>query len=500
MGVYVTVIIYPKGYPARRRTKRRKPPVFTTLIIDTPTLGDRSYLVHDGKVAFVVDPQRDIDRVLDLLAEHGLQLRDVFETHIHNDYITGGLALARAVGATYHVNAADPVEFARHPISDGETVAVGDRMRVTAIATPGHTFTHLSYALTDALTDAGASDSGVGAGTRLSASGAVFSGGSLLYGATGRPDLLGAEHTHDLVRHQHASAHRLADVLPDGAAVFPTHGFGSFCSATQSDATASTIGDEKRSNPVLTLAENDWVDALLAGLDAWPAYYAHMAPGNLTGPSEPDLSPPALADPGELRARIEAGEWVVDLRHRTAFAAGHAPGSLNFGLEGPFATYLGWLISWGTPLTLLGETPEDVALAQRELARIGIDRPVAHATGGPGDWIGAEDSLASFPTATFRDLAQVRHHRDVVILDVRRAQEYAGGGIDGAVNIPLHDLPQRLGDVPPGEIWVHCAGGYRASIAASLLAGAGRHVVAVDDDFANVSPAGLPVAVPVPVS
>jgi hydroxyacylglutathione hydrolase len=464
---------------------------FAILTIDTASLGDRSYLVHDGEVAFVVDPQRDIDRVLDLLAEHAVRLTDVFETHIHNDYLTGGLALAQATGATYHVNAADPVAFVRHAIGDGETVSVGDRMRVTAIATPGHTYTHLSYALTDARHEGGAD---------LEASVAVFSGGSLLYGATGRPDLLGTEHTHDLVRHQHASAHRLAEVLPDAAAVFPTHGFGSFCSSTQSNATASTIGDEKRANPVLTLAENDWVDALLAGLDAWPAYYAHMAPGNLAGPSAPDLSPPALADPSELRGRIEAGEWVVDLRHRRAFAAGHAPGTLNFGLDGAFATYLGWLIAWGTPLTLLGETAEDVALAQRELVRIGIDRPVAHATGGPADWIGPDGAAASFPTATFRDLAHVRHHRDVVILDVRRAQEYAGGGIDGAVNIPLHELPRRVAEVPAGEIWVHCAGGYRASIAASVLTAAGRHVVAVDDDFANVPPAGLLVAETVPVS
>ena len=250
-------------------------------------------------------------------------------------------------------------------------------MRVTALATPGHTFTHLSYALTDAgSTDAAGLDRSVG----------VFSGGSLLYGATGRPDLLGAEHTDALVRHQHASAHRLADLLPDEAGVFPTHGFGSFCSATQSEATDSTIGQEKRTNPVLTQDEETYVRELLAGLGAWPAYYAHMAPANAAGPSEPDLSPPALADAAELRRRIEAGEWVVDLRNRTAFAAGHARGTLNFGLDGAFATYLGWLITWGTPVTLLGETPESVAEAQRELVRIGIDRPAAHATGSPEDW------------------------------------------------------------------------------------------------------------------
>ena len=143
-----------------------------------------------------------------------------------------------------------------------------------------------------------------------------------------------------------------------------------------------------------------------------------MAPANAAGPAEPDLTPPAVADAAELRRRIEAGEWVVDLRNRTAFAAGHVPGTLNFGLDGGFATYLGWLIPWGTPVTLLGATAEDVAEAQRELVRIGIDRPAAHAAGGPQDWTDGEPS--TFPTATFADLAQVRHHREVVVLDVRR--------------------------------------------------------------------------------
>ena len=165
----------------------------------------------------------------------------------------------------------------------------------------------------------------------------------------GRPDLLGQAHTHDLVHAQYASAHRLATELPDATEVFPTHGFGSFCSATQSDATDSTIGQEKRTNPVLTASEEIYVAELLAGLDVYPAYYAHMAPANSAGPSAPDLSMPALAQPAELRSRIEAGEWVVDLRNRTVFAAGHVPGTFNFGLDGGFATYLGWLIDWATP-------------------------------------------------------------------------------------------------------------------------------------------------------
>ncbi|WP_341924157.1 MBL fold metallo-hydrolase [Nocardioides psychrotolerans] len=444
--------------------------------IETPTLGDRSYLVHDGEVAFVVDPQRDIDRVLALLDEHGVRLTHVLETHIHNDYVTGGFALAAATSAAYVVNGADEVSFDRTPVDDGDVLEVGTRMRVTALATPGHTFTHLSYALRDT-----ANGTDVG----------VFSGGSLLFGATGRPDLLGPDHTDALVRHQHASAHRLADLLPDSAEVFPTHGFGSFCSATQSDATSSTIGQERDTNPVLTQDEEAYVRELLAGLGAWPAYYAHMAPANAAGPSAPDLSTPALADAVELRRRIEAGEWVVDLRNRTAFAAGHAPGTLNFGLDGGFATYVGWLIPWGTPLTLLGETAEHVAEAQRELVRIGIDRPAAHATGTPADWTAPGHDVASFATATFADLAQVRHHRPVVVLDVRRTEEHEEAAIQGAVNIPLHELWSRVDEVPSGEVWVHCAGGYRASVAASMLDAHGRSLVAIDDTFDNAETVGL---------
>src|SRR5690606_12256063 len=178
-----------------------------------------------------------------------------------------------------------------------------------------------------------------------------------------------------------------------------------------------------------------YVRELLDGLGAYPAYYAHMGPANAAGPDAPDLSPVQQADADELRRRIEAGEWVVDLRTRTAFAAGHAPGTFNFGLDGAFSTYLGWLIDWGTPVTLLGETAEDVAEAQRELVRIGIDRPAAQATGGPQRWAAGE--LASFPTATFAELADVLHHRDVVVLDVRRSDEHEQASIKGAVNIPI---------------------------------------------------------------
>jgi glyoxylase-like metal-dependent hydrolase (beta-lactamase superfamily II)/rhodanese-related sulfurtransferase len=450
------------------------------IAIDTPSLGDRSYLVHDGEHAVVIDPQRVIDRMTDVVAAHGLPITHVLETHIHNDYITGGFTLAQQTGATYAVNAADQVAYQRLPVRDGDVLEVGPRMQVRVLATPGHTFTHLAYVL--------AID---GRAT------AVFTGGSLLYGSTGRPDLLGARHAETLARHQYVSARRLVAELPAETHVYPTHGFGSFCAATQAQGPSSTLATEARVNPALTQAEEEYVAGLLAGLDAYPAYYAHMGPANAAGPGPVDLTPPHTADPVELRRRVKGGEWVVDLRHRTAFAAGHLPGTLNIALHDSFVTYLGWLIPWGTRVTLLGETAADVAAAQRDLVRIGIDRPAAAATGKPEDWAGGQD-LDSFPTATFDALAALinGHHEHPVVLDVRRNDERRHSYVDGTVHIPIHELPARLAEVPGDrQVWVHCASGYRAAIAASLLHRAGRDVVAIDDEYIAAHTAGLPIVV-----
>jgi hydroxyacylglutathione hydrolase len=443
------------------------------ITIATPSLGDRSYLATDGQTALVVDPQRDIDRVLAVAAERAVTITHVFETHIHNDYLTGGLALARATGADYHVNAADHVAFDRAGISDGDVITAGP-MRVQAIATPGHTFTHLAYALGD------------GSGDVL----AVFTGGSLLHGATGRTDLLGAEHAPALAAAQHASAQRLA-TLPGPAAVHPTHGFGSFCAASAPSAPSaggsdgSTIAGERRRNPALIQDVDSYVTGLLAGLDEYPAYYMRMGPANAAGPAPADLAPPAPASAAQLRQRIQAGEWVVDLRQRRAFAAGHLPGSLSFEHGDSLLANLGWLLPPGTPLTLIG-TAQQVASAQRDLARIGIDQIAATAPGPPGP------GLARYPVSDFAGLAAVR--APVTVLDVRRRLEWAAGHIEGALHIPLHRLPGRLHDLPRGPVWVHCQAGYRASVAASLLHAAGHRVTAVDDEFGRAALAGLPVA------
>lgn len=446
------------------------------LTIETSSLGDRSYLATDGEVAVVVDPQRDIDRVLDLARDRGVRVTHVLETHVHNDYVTGGLQLARRTGATYVLNATDPVEFERLGVSDGDVLGISESMGVRVVATPGHTFTHLAYVL---------QDSGEPVG--------VFTGGSLLYGSTGRPDLLGDEHTEELARLQHSSVQRLAVELPRATPIYPTHGFGSFCTTSTAHRDSSTVGAEAARNPALLSDVDSFVSATLAGLDAYPAYYAHLAPLNLAGPGPVDLSPPLAADAVELRRRIDAGEWVVDLRARTAFAAGHVRGASFFGADGRWATYLGWLIPWGTPLTLLAATPEDLEEAQRELVRIGIDRPAAAATGPPEEWSGEEppQRLATGTFADLRDRLEQHGEGRVVVLDVRRRAEWVDGHVSGAVRIPLHDLPARIPDVPPGQVWVHCASGFRATIAASLLQAAGRDVVAVDDRFSHAARAGM---------
>ncbi|HSP59967.1 MAG TPA: MBL fold metallo-hydrolase [Ornithinimicrobium sp.] len=445
----------------------------TVLTIETSSLGDRSYLVHDGEIAFVVDPQRDVDRVLALAEREGVRITHVFETHIHNDYVTGGYALAQQTGAAYHVNAEDDVSFERAAIRDGDVVEISDSLRVRAIATPGHTFTHLSYALEGEHPY-------------------VFTGGSLLFGSTGRPDLLGQDHAEELARLQHGSAHRLVTELDASTEVMPTHGFGSFCSATQTEGDESTLGKEQQTNPALLQDVEEFVRETLDGLDLFPAYYAHMGPANASGPAAADLELPAPADKEVLRERLTAGEWVVDLRTRQAFSAGHVPGTYNFGLDGQFSTWLGWMIPWGTAVTLLGESEEQVAEAQRELARIGIDELAGAATGGPRDW--TDGDLGTLTTATFADLAQVRHHRQVAVLDVRNPKEHADSHVAGSVNIPLGQLPQRIDEAPQGEVWVHCASGYRSSIGASYLAAHGRQVVAVDDSFEDeAGRAGLPL-------
>jgi rhodanese-related sulfurtransferase len=238
----------------------------------------------------------------------------------------------------------------------------------------------------------------------------------------------------------------------------------------------------------LTKDEQAFVDELLTELSAYPAYYAHMGVINSEGPAAVDLSLPKPIDADELRRRLESGEWVVDLRHRVAFAAGHLNGSLGFELSGSFVTYLGWLHPWGTGLTLIGEDESQIVDARRELARIGVDDIAGSAD---IEAVGNAADMRTYRVADFVALAKAVGSGEMTVLDVRQADEFADSHVRGAVNIPLHELIDRVNGLPGGEVWVHCASGYRASIAASILDRHGRDVVLIDDEFGRAADLNL---------
>ncbi|WP_028265220.1 MBL fold metallo-hydrolase [Arthrobacter sp. MA-N2] len=448
------------------------------VVVETTQLGDRSYLVHDGTVALAIDPQRDTDRVETAARSAGVAITHVAETHLHNDYVTGGLVLARDHHAVYLVNAADNVAFDREPVVPGQTFKVG-RLSVKAVATPGHTHTHLAYVV---------SDPDAGTGIRQ----AVFSGGSLLYGSVGRTDLIAPESTAGLAHDQYASVRRLVAEAAPEAVLYPTHGFGSFCSiGPASRIPASTIGEQAATNHALTDPDEDhFVRHLLANITAYPSYYAHMSPLNALGPGPAMLEVPKSVESAELERRLEAGEWVVDLRRRVAFAASHLRGSVAFeyGTGSSFTSYLGWVLPWNRPLTLLG-AHDDVQNAVRDLARIGIDSPDAAVGEDPGA-LAPGTPLVHYPVADWPGLVQNRTS-DETVLDVRRAEEFAASHVSGAVNVPLHELLLRLDEVPDVRTWVHCTSGYRAAVAASLLHRVGRDVVLIDGHFGEAADAGV---------
>lgn len=443
--------------------------------IETDGLGDRSYIISAGGIAVVIDPQRDIDRILTQLADHNLDLALICETHVHNDYVTGGLALSRVTGAEYAVNEDDDLSFDRRGVHTDDVIDLGP-LSVRVLASPGHTPTHLAYLLQ--------SDDQPGA---------VFTGGSMLYGTVGRTDLLGPDMTEGLTQQQYQSVRRMAEVLPGQTQVYPTHGFGSFCSSAGGGGsrTSGDIADERRENLACTTADEDtFVTELMEGFTAYPGYYAHMGLLNRAGPLAPGLGLPTSASPEELARRIERGEWVIDLRPRAEFAKGHLAGTISADVTGTIATDLGWTMPWGTPVGFVADDEQQVMAAQRELVRIGIDQPTAMRVGGLEEFA-AGQTVESYPSATFADLAE--HPQDTVV-DVRRDDEWDAGHIQGALHRPKERLPDEAAELPDDQkLWVHCASGYRSSIAASLMARAGKRVVVVDDEFDNATDAKRPV-------
>jgi hydroxyacylglutathione hydrolase len=451
-------------------------------------LGHLSALVGDESagLAAVVDPRRDIDVYLDEARRLDLRITHVLETHLHNDYVSGARDLAAATGATHVIGAGAGLRYEHRGVGQGDTIEVG-RLHFAVVPTPGHTPEHVAYALTDV--------------SRADEPVLLFTGGSLLVGAVGRTDLLGQEHALPYARAMFRSLHESILTHDDHVAVYPTHGAGSLCSTGISSTPWSTIGFERRHNPMVQPTDVDsFARRLLEGQPAFPRYFARMRPMNLAGPAllggRLPAARPMIVE--EVDAAIEAGAQVVDLRDPAAFAAEHVAGSLSIPAGTSFGTWLGWVVDHDRPLVLvLGDGGQwDDAI--RQAVRIGYDSIVGHLRGGFRTWVEAGRPVESSGRLTVHELAA--RLRDgaggaPLLIDVRQPSEFAAGHVAGAIHLAAGELPDRLAELPRDRpIAAICASGYRSSVAASLLSRAGFDDVSwVADGLPAWESAGLPV-------
>lgn len=416
----------------------------------TPGLGDQSYLlVHDGQ-GILVDPQRDIDRFLSVARDRDVRIRMVLETHLHNDYVSGGEQAALTTGAELVLPASAAAAYRHRPAFHLEDIE-DEAFTVRPIHTPGHTPEHTSYLV---IIDGRPA--------------ALFSGGSLLVGSVGRPDLLGMERAMTLGRLQHLSVNRLARLDPE-VGLFPTHGAGSFCTASGASKYTSTIGDEVASSPLLRIADPDeFAASLIASPMPIPAFYRFMGPANTLGvPAFPHRELPELTV-ADL-AGLSPDTRVIDIRSRAAQAAGHLPGSQLIALTDDFGSWAGWLGDYRAPIVLVTDADTDPQEAVTQLAQIGID----DVRGVVRDLSGAE--LRSFDLLTVRGAADAVAAGDQV-LDVRMPNEVREMALEGATVRFVADLvgsgvPEGLD--PHRPVLIVCASGRRAAIAAGVLLDAG---------------------------
>ena len=431
-------------------------------VFTTPGLGDNSYLVVAGDEAALIDPQRDAWRFLDVARAKKASVRYVLETHLHNDYLSGALETRAATQAEIVAPATGGYAFPHRPMAEGDELRIGD-YRIVAMETPGHTPEHIAWLLYE------------GGGQQLAA---VFTGGSLLVGSTGRTDLLGDALRDELTRAQYHSVRRLLD-LPNNVQVLPTHGAGSFCVATSVDGErTTTVGQERRVNPV-ALASNETAFAGQQGdLPAYPAYYSRMAPINRVGPPVLARLPSVRAlPPDAFEQRLQAPDvWVVDARERHEFAREHIPGSVNVELGDSFGTYVGWVLPFNAPLLLVmpaqwGALDEAVT----QLIRIGSEHIEGVLEGGIAAWVASGRAARSYPVADITDLCEaLSHNSDVRVLDVRQDTEWEQGHVPGSLHRFVGDLPSAVESLPRDqELWTACSSGFRAAIGASLLDRAG---------------------------
>jgi hydroxyacylglutathione hydrolase len=451
-------------------------------------LGHLSTLVADDAegVAAVVDPRRDVDVYLAAAEAADLRITHVVETHLHNDYVSGGRELAALTGARHVIGAGAALQHEHQPARNGDAFDVGS-VRFRTLDTPGHTPEHVSYAVADT--------------ARADEPFLLLTGGSLLVGAVGRTDLLGAEHARPYAA---AMYHSLHDVLlrhEDSVMVYPTHGAGSLCSTGISSTSWSTIGYERRHDPLLAPMEVEtFARALLSGQPAFPRYFARMRPLNQAGPPllggvVPEIPPLSGAD---LEEALAGGALIVDARAPEAHALEHVPGSLSIPAGSSFGTWLGWVVEVDRPLVLIVEDVADLDDLSRQALRIGVGSIVGYVEGGFDSWRRAGRPVEAGSALGIETLAarlSAGGPDAPFVIDVRQPSEYEAGHVPGALHIGAGDLPGMLDRLPRERpVAMICASGYRSSVAASLLRAAGfEHVASVPDGVPGWEARGYPV-------
>jgi hydroxyacylglutathione hydrolase len=463
-------------------------------------LAQASYLIGCQRTgeSVVVDPNRNVEQYVDAASAEGLRVTHVTETHIHADFVSGARELAERTGAQLLLSDEGDADWkyayaaaaGARLLKDGDHFMIGN-IRLDVLHTPGHTPEHISFVVTD--TPAGAGPWG------------VLTGDFVFVGDVGRPDLLerAAGHAGTMEASAHTLFRSLARfrALPDHLQVWPGHGAGSACGKALGAVASSTVGYEKIGNwGVATTDETEFVRMVLAGQPEPPRYFAEMKRINKEGPRVLGGLPrtarfPALALDGLLRK----GEVVVDTRAAAEYAAGHAPGTLNIPLDGGFTTWAGWLLPYDRDVYLLVDDAgcaHCVEAAVRDLAMIGLDR-VAGAFGGDtlAAWAADGHALVTLAQRTPTEVAAMVERGEATVVDVRGRAEWEAGHLPGVANIPVGYLAERLAELPTDRpLVVHCQGGARSAIAASVLQAHGlTNVVNMVGGYGAWTQAGLPV-------
>src|SRR6476619_6693626 len=448
-------------------------------------LAHASYMLGSEGEAAVVDPQRDVEIYLKAAEDQGLKIRHIFETHLHADFVSGQLELAKRTGAKIYIGAEAGATFPHVPLRDGSEVRFG-KLRITALQTPGHTPEGICLVVTDE--------------EKSTNPCAVLTGDTLFIGDVGRPDLSKTHTPQQLAGKLYDSLHEKLMKLGDQVLVYPAHGAGSLCGRSMRAERSSTIGTERLTNYALQIkSREEFIRQLTENLPSRPEYFLEDAQINRAGapslaglPELPPMSAP------QLKELLQQGVFVLDVRPNADFAAAHIPGSVNIALSGQFASWAGAIMGLSARPVLVADTAEQYAEARLRLARVGIEDPRGFLQGGVAAWKRAGFPLATVPQITVQELSHQRS-QNLQVLDVRREPEWQAGHIEGAEWFPLDNFKISAPELDPSApVAVHCQGGYRSMIACSLLQRAGlKGVMNVVGGFDAWRQAGLPVDVPV---